>query len=61
MRSDTGRDRSARGGEAAVQPRAARRDWKTWRLWALLLAGALTVAGFASSLLCHAADAGPPR
>lgn len=46
-----------------MQPRAARRDWKTWRLWALLLAGALAVAGFASSLLCHAAAAaaGPPR
>lgn len=39
------------GGEAALVPAAAPRDWRTWLLWALLIGGALLVAGFAASLL----------
>lgn len=35
-------------GEAAVRPA---RDWGTWVLWAVLLAGVALVAGFAASLL----------
>lgn len=38
-------------GDAAMQPRDAPRDWKTWTLWALLVGGALLVAGFAFNLL----------
>lgn len=37
-------------GDAALSP-AQQRDWKTWLLWGLLVAGALLVAGFAFSLL----------
>lgn len=38
-------------GEAALQPPAVQRDWKAWLLWALLIGGALLVAGLALSLL----------
>ena len=38
-------------GEAALLPAAAPRDWRAWLLWALLVGGALLVAGFAASLL----------
>lgn len=38
-------------GAQALLPAAAQRDWKAWLLWALLIAGALIVAGFAFSLL----------
>lgn len=37
-------------GAAALQP-GTPIDWKRWLLWALLLGGALLVAGFAASLL----------
>ncbi|MGY1408546.1 DUF3999 domain-containing protein [Luteimonas sp. A611] len=37
-------------GERALVPASAR-DWRTWLLWALLIGGALLVAGFAASLL----------
>ncbi|MDR0182880.1 DUF3999 domain-containing protein [Lysobacter arvi] len=37
-----------RGGASALAPA---RDWKTWLLWALLIAGAALVGGFAISLL----------
>ncbi|MCD7097587.1 DUF3999 domain-containing protein [Stenotrophomonas sp. MMGLT7] len=47
-------------GDAALQPQAAPRDWKSWLLWALLVAGALAVAGFALSLLRRPTDQGPP-
>lgn len=39
----------ALAGEAALAPPP--RDWKTWLLWGLLVAGALLVAGFAFSLM----------
>ena len=42
---------SVRAGDAAYQRAAAPRDWKNLLLWAVLLAGALAVAGFAASLL----------
>ncbi|MEA5123052.1 DUF3999 domain-containing protein [Xanthomonas floridensis] len=38
-------------GAAALQPAAAPHDWKRWLLWALLVAGALLVGGFAVNLL----------
>lgn len=38
-------------GEQALQPAPAQRDWRSWLLWALLVAGALLVAAFAMSLL----------
>ena len=38
-------------GDAALQPAASPPDWKRWLLWALLVAGAALVAGFAFSLL----------
>jgi len=38
-------------GERALQPAAVQRDWRSWLLWTLLVAGALLVAGFAMSLL----------
>jgi len=38
-------------GERALQPAPAPRDWRSWLLWGLLVAGALLVAGFAFSLL----------
>ena len=37
-------------GAAALRP-GTPIDWKRWLLWALLLGGALLVAGFAASLL----------
>lgn len=43
----------ALAGERALQPR---RDWKHWLLWALLVGGALVVAGFAFSLLRKGRD-----
>lgn len=41
----------ALAGEAALKPAPPKRDWKSWLLWALLIGGALLVAGFAFSLL----------
>lgn len=41
----------ALAGEAALKPAPPKRDWKNWLLWALLIGGALLVAGFAFSLL----------
>lgn len=41
----------ALAGSAALTPAPAERDWKAWLLWALLVGGALIVAGFAFSLL----------
>ena len=38
-------------GDAALTPAPVERDWKAWLLWALLIGGALIVAGFAFSLL----------
>jgi hypothetical protein len=38
-------------GERALQPALEPRDWRSWLLWGLLVAGALLVAGFAASLL----------
>ena len=38
-------------GERALQPAPEPRDWRSWLLWGLLVAGALLVAGFAFSLL----------
>lgn len=38
-------------GDAALEPPPRPIDWKTWLLWALLLGGALLVAGFAVTLL----------
>lgn len=38
-------------GDAAYVPAQAKRDWKAWLLWALLVGGALVVVGFAFSLL----------
>lgn len=38
-------------GDSALTPAAVERDWKAWLLWALLIGGALIVAGFAISLL----------
>jgi len=39
------------GGAQALEPAPARRDWKAWLLWTVLIAGALIVAAFAFSLL----------
>ena len=41
----------ALAGSAALTPAPVERDWKAWLLWALLVGGALIVAGFAFSLL----------
>ena len=41
----------ALAGANALTPAPAERDWKAWLLWALLIGGALIVAGFAFSLL----------
>lgn len=41
----------ALAGAAALAPAPVERDWKAWLLWALLVGGALVVAGFAFSLL----------
>lgn len=38
-------------GVTALTPAPVERDWKAWLLWALLVGGALIVAGFAFSLL----------
>lgn len=38
-------------GDAALTPPAPQRDWRSWMLWGVLVAGALIVAGFAFSLL----------
>ena len=38
-------------GATALTPAPVERDWKAWLLWALLVGGALIVAGFAFSLL----------
>ena len=38
-------------GDAALTPPAPQRDWRSWMLWGVLVAGALIVAGFALSLL----------
>ena len=37
--------------QTALTPAPVERDWKAWLLWALLVGGALIVAGFAFSLL----------
>ncbi|GAB2508176.1 DUF3999 domain-containing protein [Pseudoxanthomonas sangjuensis] len=42
---------SVRAGDAAYRPAKAPRDWKNLVLWAVLVVGALVVAGFAFSLL----------
>ncbi|HBN54875.1 MAG TPA: DUF3999 domain-containing protein, partial [Stenotrophomonas sp.] len=42
---------AARAGDKAYAPAAPVRDWKNLVLWAVLVAGALAVAGFAMSLL----------
>ncbi|RDZ26960.1 DUF3999 domain-containing protein [Lysobacter silvisoli] len=42
---------SVLAGTAALQPPEPERNWRTWILWAVLVAGALIVAGFAFSLL----------
>lgn len=39
------------GAQTALTPAPVERDWKAWLLWALLIGGALMVAGFAFSLL----------
>lgn len=44
-------DAQALAGEDALRPAPAPRDWRSWLLWGLLVAGALLVAGFAFSLL----------
>ena len=38
-------------GAQALVPASAPRDWKSWLLWSVLVAGVLVVAAFASSLL----------
>lgn len=38
-------------GAAALTPAPRERDWRSWLLWAVLVGGALIVAGFAMSLL----------
>lgn len=43
-------------GDAAYVPAPMERDWKAWLLWALLVGGALVVAGFAFSLLRKPAE-----
>jgi hypothetical protein len=49
----------ALAGEAALKPAPPKRDWKSWLLWALLVGGALLVAGFAFSLLRNKPAANP--
>lgn len=44
-------DGAVRAGDKAYAPAAPVRDWKNLVLWAVLVAGALAVAGFALSLL----------
>lgn len=42
---------SLASAHTALTPAPVERDWKAWLLWALLIGGALIVAGFAFSLL----------
>ncbi|MGH8079953.1 MAG: DUF3999 domain-containing protein [Lysobacter sp.] len=42
---------SALAGAEALVPMQPKRDWRSWMLWAVLVAGAAIVAGFAFSLL----------
>lgn len=49
---------AALAGEAALQAPEPERNWRTWLLWAVLVIGALVVAGFAFSLL---RSAPPPQ
>lgn len=42
---------AALAGEAALKAPEPERNWRTWLLWAVLVVGALVVAGFAFSLL----------
>lgn len=44
-------ERAVRAGDAAYQPAKPPRDWKNLLLWAVLVLGALAVAGFALSLV----------
>ncbi|NDK38016.1 DUF3999 domain-containing protein [Pseudoxanthomonas gei] len=46
-----GQGESLAGAATALTPAPVERDWKAWLLWALLVGGALVVAGFAFSLL----------
>ncbi|MDR6839799.1 DUF3999 domain-containing protein [Pseudoxanthomonas sacheonensis] len=46
-------------GAKALTPEPLKRDWKAWLLWALLVGGALIVAGFAFSLLKKPAGKNP--
>ncbi|HYM87049.1 MAG TPA: DUF3999 domain-containing protein, partial [Pseudoxanthomonas sp.] len=46
-----GKGESLAGAQTALTPAPVERDWKAWLLWALLVGGALIVAGFAFSLL----------
>ena len=46
-----GQGESLAGAATALTPAPVERDWKAWLLWALLVGGALIVAGFAFSLL----------
>ncbi len=50
--------RAVRDGEVALQAPAAvvERNWRTWLLWAVLILGAVLVAGLALSLLRRAPD-----
>ena len=44
-------DSIERSGASALTPAPMQRDWKTWLLWGLLIAGAALVGGFAISLM----------
>ena len=46
-----GKGEALAAADTALTPAPAERDWKAWLLWAVLIGGALIVAGFASSLL----------
>lgn len=46
-----GAGESLASAQTALTPAPVERDWKAWLLWALLIGGALIVAGFAFSLL----------
>lgn len=52
---------SERAGEAAYQAALPPRDWKNLLLWAVLVLGALIVAGFAFSLLRNHGGPGRPQ
>ncbi|MBW8810301.1 MAG: DUF3999 family protein, partial [Lysobacter sp.] len=41
----------ALAGDAALAAPEPKRDWRSWVLWAVLVIGALLVAGFAFSVL----------